>query len=562
MNKNFILVIFLITICLFQSCVDKIVVEDTGKPQGKIIIGSEPQGAEIYLLGTNTNKVTPDSIEQLNSGEYDLTLKKENYRDTTLKITVYDSLTTSRTVVLKSIFETGNISIQSEPAGAEIFLDSVNTNNFTPDTLKNIIAGEHKITLKKENYRDTSITVSVKSNETTSKLIVMTSLVKTGNIFVASNPAGALILLDSINTGKITPDTLKDIEVGEHKLSLKKNDYIDTTVIITVQENLTISKSITLSPLIIRGNIYLESQPYGAQIYIDSKNTNKVTPDTLFNYPVGIHSITLKKNNYRDTTFQINVIGSQTVSRKVILTSIYGKIFIQSNPTGAEIYLSDNSTGKTTPDTIKNLLEGTYKITLKYPEYNDTTFYADVYQNRVTSKNITLVKKIEYGTLFIRSNPSGAGIYVDNNNTGKYTPDTIKGLVVGNHYVLLKLNGYFDASLTVNIQKNSVTNEDVTLTEKLPIETDTLYYEIILLNQTRFIFSFNQDIILDSVDIIEPPPSNFKNSFDFGELALSEGKTQPIYIPKYLTGDWQFIFYGKKVDTGRSFKLSKTLTIP
>ena len=128
----------LLTVSLFQSCVDKIVVADVGKPTGKIIIESNPPGAEIYLLGTKTDKVTPDSIDQLDSGEYEITLKKANYRDTTLNITVYDSLTTFRMVILQSIFEAGNIFLESEPVGAEIFLDSLKTNSFTPDTLKNI----------------------------------------------------------------------------------------------------------------------------------------------------------------------------------------------------------------------------------------------------------------------------------------------------------------------------------------------------------------------------------------------------------------------------------------
>ncbi len=706
--KNLVpLSLLIIIIFSLQSCIDKIVVANIGKPQGKIILESVPAGAEIYLLGTKTNKVTPDSIVELNSGQYEVTLKKANYRDTTLQITVVDSLTTFKIVILKSIYETGNLFLESEPGGAEIFLDSTKTGSVTPDTLKNLIIGDHLVILKKTNYSDTSFAVTVQSNTTASRLIVMKSLVATGNIYIgsdpgnaqifldsantnkvtpdtiknivaglhkitlkkssyidstfdvtvkenstvsktitlkpvltkgnvyiesnpngaeifldglttakvtpdtlkdlatgshkitlkennyidtviniiiqnnktisasvklipkivtgniyiASNPTGAQLFLDSVNTGKITPDTLKNISPGDHKITLKKNNYVDTTVTITVQENQTASKSITLSQVIIRGNIFIESAPNGAQIFIDSKNTNKLTPDSLLNYPVGNHSVTLKKKDFRDTTFQVNVIGYLTISKKVTLASINGSIFIQSNPAGADIYLSDQSISKTTPDTIKNLAAGKYKVTLKYPEYYDTSFYADVYQNTVTNENITMIKMIERGDLFIQSNPSGAGIYVDNNNTSKSTPDTIKGLVVGSHNVTLKLNGYLDANLTVNIAKGSVTNENVNLSERLPIQTDTLYYGFILLGQTRFTFSFNQDITLDKVDIIEPGSTD-KNSFDFGGEAISQGSTRNIYYPKYMSGDWHLIFYGKKVDTGNSFTLDKTLKIP
>jgi PEGA domain len=706
--KNLVpLILLFVIIFSLQSCIDKIVVANFDKPQGKIILESVPSGAQIYLLGTKTNKITPDSILELNSGQYEITLKKANYRDTTLEITVVDSLTTSKMVILKSIYETGNIFLESEPVGADIFLDSIKTGSATPDTLKNITIGDHRVTLKKANYRDTTFTLTVETNITASKLVLLKSLVATGNIYIgsspanaqifldsvntnkvtpdtiknivtglhkitlkkngyidttfqvtveeknivsktitlnpavtkgnvyiesnpngaqifldgmntakitpdtlkeiatglhkitlkennyidtvinvviqnnktisesikltpkittgniylSSNPAGAQVFLDSINTGKTTPDTLKNISPGNHKITLKKNNYVDTSVTIAVNVNQTASKTIILTQVIIRGNIFIESVPVGAQIFIDSKNTNKLTPDSLLNYPVGNHSITLKKNDYRDTTFQVNVIGYLTVSKKVTLASINGSIFIGSNPSGAEIYLSDQSTSKTTPDTIKNLAAGTYKITLKYTEYYDTSFYAVVSQNKVTSENITMIKMIQRGDLFIRSNPSGAGIYVDNNNTGKSTPDTIKGLVVGSHDVTLKLNGYFDASLTVNIEKGSVTSENVNLSERVPIQTDTLYYGFILLGQTRFTFSFNQDIILDKVDIVEPGSTD-KNSFDFGGEAISQGSTRNIYYPKFLSGEWQLIFYGKKVDTGNSFTLNKTLTIP
>ena len=268
MKKILTLFLFLVVLSLLQSCVDKIVVADIGKPTGKIYIDSDPPGAEIYLLGTKTDKVTPDSIDQLNKGEYDVTLKKANYRDTSFKITVYDSLTTTIKIVLQSIYETGNIFLQSEPAGAEIFLDSVKTSSLTPDTLKNVIVGEHKITLKKDNYKDTTIIVSVQASETTSKSVVMNSLVKTGNMYISTNPTGAQIFLDSLNTSKLTPDTLKNIITGYHIITLKKSGYIDTSIIVSVTENTTASRTIDLRPSVTKGNVYINSTPAGAQIFL------------------------------------------------------------------------------------------------------------------------------------------------------------------------------------------------------------------------------------------------------------------------------------------------------
>lgn len=561
MKRIFTYLFLLISICFLQSCVDKIVVADVGKPQGKIILESEPPGAQIFLLGTNTNKVTPDSLLALKSGDYEITLKKQNYRDTTISLTVYDSLTTFQSITLKSIFSTGNIFIESNPTGAEISIDSIAINKFTPDTIKNLIVGDHQLTLKKSNYIDTSFVFTIQNNITISKSIELQKVVTRGNIYIESNPNGAQIFLDSIKTNNVTPDTLRNIPTGEHKITLKKNNYVDTTFTVTVQENETTSKTVTLNQVIIRGNVFLETEPNGAQIFLDNLNTGKITPDTLLNLPIGTHSITIRKNNYRDTTFQINVIAYLTISKKVVLTNILGSIFVQSVPASAEIYVSDKFTNKTTPDTIKNLISGTYKVTLKFTGYSDTTFYVDVSQNTVSSKNITMTKLIDHGDLYIQSNPSGASIYLNNNNTTKVTPDTIKNLEVGNYNISLKLSDYADTSFAVSIEKDLVTTKNITLREKLPVQTDTLYYSLILLGQTRFTFSFNQDITLDKVDIIEPGSTD-KNSFPFNGETISKGSTRNIYYPNYKTGVWQLIFYGNKAsDSKTSFTLQKTLSI-
>jgi len=69
------------------------------------------------------------------------------------------------------------------------------------------------------------------------------------------------------------------------------------------------------------GNIYLESTPAGAQIWVDGVNSNKVTPDTLTALDAGNYSITLKFADYFDSTFTVTVNEGQTTSRSVTLTS-------------------------------------------------------------------------------------------------------------------------------------------------------------------------------------------------------------------------------------------------
>ncbi len=542
--------------------VSKIVKLKSITPVGDLFIESVPSGAQIFLDSLNTNKLTPDTLRNLTTGEHSISIKKENYNDTTFKVTIIENQTVSKSIVLLSTTSVGNIFLQSTPEDAQIYVDSINTNKLTPYSLNNLTTGQHQITLKKENYKDTTLVITVIKNQVVSKTVILTSKIITGNILIDSNPAGAQIYLDNKNTNKSTPDTLENLTAGEHNIILKKNNYVDTSFVITVQKNNTTTKSITLTAVIIRGNVYLDSSPSGAQIFVDNVNTNKVTPDSVKNLISGNHNIKLKKENYRDTTFQINVIGYITVSKQVVMASLRGGIFIESSPNGAGIYINDKYSDKTTPDTIKNLVFGTYKVSLKYPNYNDTTFYVDVSPNTITYKNINLTQKIDYGKLYIQTNPSGANIFIDNSNTGKLTPDTVKNLEVGNYNVTLKLTDYNDTTFSVNIQKDFVTLKNINLREKQAVQIDTLYYGFILLGQTRFTFSFNQDITLDNVDIIEPGSSN-KTSFDYGGESINKGSTRNIYYPQFKVGEWHLIFYGKKASSSKSsFTLQKTLTIP
>jgi hypothetical protein len=98
------------------------------------------------------------------------------------------------------------------------------------------------------------------------------------------------------------------------------------------------------------GNIYLTSIPAGAEIWIDNSNTFKTTPDTINDVDQGVRSVTLKLQDYRDTTFTISVTGGQTsVVTNIVLvseinTSLYGPVRIYetyntpaSQPSGLDL---------------------------------------------------------------------------------------------------------------------------------------------------------------------------------------------------------------------------------
>jgi hypothetical protein len=72
------------------------------------------------------------------------------------------------------------------------------------------------------------------------------------------------------------------------------------------------------------GGIYLTSIPAGAAIWIDGSNTYNITPDTTVNVNEGVRSVTLKLQDFNDTTFTISITGGQTsvVTNIVLISNI------------------------------------------------------------------------------------------------------------------------------------------------------------------------------------------------------------------------------------------------
>ncbi len=102
-----------------------------------------------------------------------------------------------------------------------------------------------------------------------------------------------------------------------------------------------------------KGNIYITSQPSDAEIWIDGTNTTLVTPDTVEGVTEGLRTVTLKLQDYYDTTFTISVTGDQTsvvgpvVLVTDIVTTLYGpvKIYETINTTASQPSGLDLSSG-------------------------------------------------------------------------------------------------------------------------------------------------------------------------------------------------------------------------
>ena len=136
-----------------------------------------------------------------------------------------------------------------------------------------------------------------------------------------------------------------------------------------------------------------------------------------------------------------------------------GAIKVSSTPSGADIYLDATPMGKT-PKTLTNIPAGTHQLTLVINGYTTLNKGVNITAGRTTSVSEILVRLT--GSIDIKSNPSGALIYINGKYIGK-TPKKIPGMPVGKHKIQLKLKNYQAHSEEVTIEANGTASVSPTL---------------------------------------------------------------------------------------------------
>ncbi len=135
--------------------------------KGVINISSDPSGTIIFQNGRNTGRLTPDSLTFLNPDTYEITLKLQYFKDTSLTIQLDEDVRSELNIdYFSNPSMYGNLILFSVPAGASIFLNDSSLNKATPDTLYGLLPGLYKVTFKLNNFRDTEINALVESSIT------------------------------------------------------------------------------------------------------------------------------------------------------------------------------------------------------------------------------------------------------------------------------------------------------------------------------------------------------------------------------------------------------------
>ena len=211
-----------------------------------------------------------------------------------------------------------------------------------------------------------------------------------GQMTINSTPEGAEVHIDGrTDPSWVTPFNLPGLAPGQHSVTVSRAGYSSETRTIEVASG---SKSFLVIQLAqLSAAAAITSQPAGAQIFLDGKDTGKVTPAQINVDKPGAHTFLVKKQGYLDETSSASLQAGQIFHFAPTLKALgsaddiklggkfkklfgggdtagMGAVNIKTQPKGAQVAVNNRILDKFSPvDFFLN--PGTYVIDITMSGY-------------------------------------------------------------------------------------------------------------------------------------------------------------------------------------------------
>jgi eukaryotic-like serine/threonine-protein kinase len=212
---------------------------------------------------------------------------------------------------------------------------------------------------------------------------VVSATVIPGQLNINSTPEGAEVRIDGRSDPSwITPFNLAGLSPGQHSVTVARAGYAPESRTIDVASGSKLFLVIQLAQ--ITAAVAISSQPAGAQIFIDGKDTGRVTPAQISVDKPGAHTVLVRKQGYLEQTSSANLQAGQVFHFAPTLQALgstdeikiggrfkklfgggdtagMGAVNIKTQPKGAQVAVNNRIVDKFSPVDF-SLNPGTYVI--------------------------------------------------------------------------------------------------------------------------------------------------------------------------------------------------------
>ncbi len=210
-----------------------------------------------------------------------------------------------------------------------------------------------------------------------------------GQLIVSSVPMGATVEIEGHAGQWKAPQTVPGLSAGTYKVTFSMPGFAPETRSIQVTGGARTPLDVRLTA--VKAFMTVAGKPAGAEVFINGKDTGKVTPIEFMVEP-GTQNVVLRKSGFLDATTDLKLVAGQSVNYapsmmvagrtdniKLVGGGV-GKMFggnssgetarieIKSEPKGAQVIVNGTPLQKTTPLEIE-VEAGNYDITIQKDGY-------------------------------------------------------------------------------------------------------------------------------------------------------------------------------------------------
>jgi len=334
----------------------------------------------------------------------------------------------------KDLSSYGSMNITSEPSGAEVSIlgKVIGT---TPRVTNPVPAAMYIVKFSMDGYEPVWIPVTVTSGR---QVEAHADLVpENATVIIDSNPSGAHVQMNGKDIGD-TPVLLPDLALGSYSASVQMTGYTRRDISWKVQNGRPILINVPLMNNI--GTLSLESDPEAAEIEIDGQAYG-TTPFRDF-LEQGQHKVRFTKDGYKPYETIVNVNRDETTTVDARLETLPGSLAIDSEPTGATLFINGVDYG-VTPYSRDSIEAGDYTVRLSKDGYDTLEQTVTVHPGEPMNRSFTLASNL--GSIVLSVNPPGLNVYLDGKFICRTEPEgksrdvskrvTIKNLSSGEHTI-------------------------------------------------------------------------------------------------------------------------------
>ncbi|MEA2067189.1 MAG: PEGA domain-containing protein [Thermotogota bacterium] len=335
----------------------------------------------------------------------------------------------------------GALKIRTQPSGADVFVDGVHYGK-SPLSVR-LSEGSHYITTVKKGYRQANTMANVIAGRTNSITLNLEGITRQYSLIVNSSPAGADVYIDNNYVGQ-SPIRL-GVDQGTHSLRLEKQGYRAHEE--TININSDTSRSIALQEQIQTYRVEINSNVYGANVYIDGTYRGR-TP-LVMNLERGSHNFKVGASGYSSYSQSFYISSDRVIN--VNLSKSKSVVNFSSSPSNTRVYINSSYRG-TTPLQL-SLDEGTYTVRIDKDGFISKSEEISVQSGQSYNYNFTLEEIKPVAKVRINTNPSDARIFVDGYEVGR-TNTTIE-IEAGHHEILMLKEGFYSVHLIMYFEEKS-----------------------------------------------------------------------------------------------------------